>query len=271
MTCLETFWFHFTFLIILCSSVSSFLMPSFMESGTCSQVSQQENFDINKFMGTWYPVLLVPNEFIAAKHCIAYNYTLHGSHQVTFAETGVDENRAPTARQLILDICEDEECTFITQGAGFRPTIHSTILATDYTTFACMYSCLQRFTFKGEFGWVLSREPRQQRSKVEKCQAIFDEKTNFDWDSLIFLEQGETCPYWDNLTAKRQRALDRENAEASERLDKELTEVVEMAIEEDTDDMQELFYMEDLSGAASTLDTSLIVTLTVVVLLSAMR
>ncbi|XP_018017880.1 crustacyanin-A1 subunit-like, partial [Hyalella azteca] len=126
------------------------------------------------------------------------------------------------------------------------------ILDTDYENYACLYSCLQRFTFKAEFVWVLSRAPVVTQSFVRRCRELITTESGFDWRRLHMVEQGETCPYWeDHLQEQSKESLESktELQNMVNAVDDEVKAIINEEIEFQEDD---IFYYHSSSGPQNT-------------------
>nr|XP_027230095.1 crustacyanin-A2 subunit-like [Penaeus vannamei] len=47
------------------------------------------------------------------------------------------------------------------------------VLATDYHSYSCVYSCIAYDNYKAEFGFVYSRTPQTSGPATDKCAAVF--------------------------------------------------------------------------------------------------
>ncbi|KAF2368084.1 Lipocalin/cytosolic fatty-acid binding domain, partial [Trinorchestia longiramus] len=168
------------------------LGPSFVRFGFCSDVVQQPDFDMEQFTGLWYGILRVPNEYSPLKRCITSHYSAADENgKFTNSRNGVAENGTEVHSELELMVVDDEFYAYSIPPRKSRPEIGVTVAETDYTNFACVYSCIQRFTFKAEFVAVMSRTPSIKKAYVEQCRATITEQSSFDWSHLSMVEQGE--------------------------------------------------------------------------------
>ncbi|XP_018011456.1 crustacyanin-A2 subunit [Hyalella azteca] len=177
---------------------AGFLLPSFLEFGQCFAYPPAADFNMTKFTGTWYTVQWVPNEYIPIVACTNANYTVVDDH-VVCNERGLDAQGEKRSRVTKLDLLTDDTSTFSARGEGLRPTAPMNIIATDYDTYACVYSCMKTFAMKAEFAWILSRHPLLDKPSMEACMEAFTEQHEFDLGKLESVEQGKTCPYWSHL------------------------------------------------------------------------
>ncbi|KAF2363569.1 Lipocalin/cytosolic fatty-acid binding domain [Trinorchestia longiramus] len=203
-------------MVLLAPEVYGFFLPSFLEFGSCFEYPQKSDFDMNKFSGTWYTVKAVPNEYIPIVACSNANYSIVGEYipivacsnanyslvddHVECRERGLNVDGEKKSRVTKLDLLpQGSPTTFMAQGEGLRPTAPISVIATDYVTYACTYSCMRSFAMKAEFAWVLSRHPVLDKRSLEMCDKAFTNKAEFDLNKLESVTQGKDCPYWVHL------------------------------------------------------------------------
>merc|ERR1712004_559335 len=64
--------------------------------GGCSKkVTVKENFDIVKYMGTWYEYGSIPNTFQSGLKCVSATYTLKDNGMVTVYNKGIKAKDSP--------------------------------------------------------------------------------------------------------------------------------------------------------------------------------
>lgn len=230
------------FIMVLGTPCRGFLLPSFLEFGDCGTPAPKADFDPIKFSGRWYTVLWVPNEYIPLEACINANYTMHGDHMIC-QEKGLDYYGEKVSRQTILDFVEDPTSTFHALGEGLRPTAPMSVISTDYTTYACVYSCMKTFSMRAEFAWILSRHPRLDRKSVNLCKDALTEHSDFDMEKLEFVQQGEICPYWAHLPESWKNGIYSVSFNSINQLS---AEVDESHKESDRKEMEETQVFQDL-------------------------
>ncbi|CAL4154970.1 unnamed protein product, partial [Meganyctiphanes norvegica] len=177
-------------------------IPDFLGLGSCASVRVQPNFEFDKYQGLWWEILAAPNKDESAKSCIMHNHTLSGS-SMKVRTTGLDGSDDKIKLKSVLSpnmkpgsIVGSSDLIVKVSGV---PNIPYQILATDYRTYSCVYSCMETRGFKEENAWVFGRTPHLEPKYIEKCNAVFK---NFNIDSAMLhrTSQGKICPYYHHLT-----------------------------------------------------------------------
>ncbi|XP_056290340.1 gamma-glutamyl hydrolase-like isoform X2 [Pseudoliparis swirei] len=125
--------------------------------GRCAQPPVQEDFDVKKYMGTWYEIEKLPAAFEAGRcNQAAYSLRPDGTVRVLNAELLSNGKRNTiegvarvknSSQPAILDV------SFF-KGVPDDPYW---VLSTDYQSYALVYSCTDYFLFHVDFAWILSR------------------------------------------------------------------------------------------------------------------
>ena len=161
----------------------------------CDSPHLQENFDVNQYTGLWYEIFrdeqmifekgaTCDTAFYAGKPdgtIQVYNSQIEG----TKTERDFKEGSAK---------CDGALCSvkfFLTYSGDYR------VVATDYTEYSLVYSCVDSFLGKSDVNlWLLSRNPTIESATVESLkQTILKELPNYDQTWLHYTVQGETCNY----------------------------------------------------------------------------
>lgn len=178
---------------------AAFGIPSFLEFGSCAEVTLKENFDPMKYTGLWFDIESVPNEYQYTKKCVTQNYTWTGE-EMEVATRGLTDGDEKI-RQMALMVKDEsllDPASMIVQAAGV-PEAPYQVIATDYRTYSCVYSCLGGYAgFMAEFMWVFSRRPSLPADKIQYCHDVF---TNMGVDPMKMepVVQQDTCPYFEKL------------------------------------------------------------------------
>ena len=166
--------------------------PSFLESGQCPDVSPQ-SFDAAKFSGEWYRIGGIPTSDEKAVNCTRYNYQ-NTPEGFEISSSGVDADGAPVTQQNTLSFAVDDTVGIFNTIIRDHLEESLYILNTDYSSFACLYSCYQfRKTHKAQFAWIYSRETTLPREKIALCQREFREKGTVKVNKLRGTYQGPDC------------------------------------------------------------------------------
>lgn len=69
------------------------------------------------------------------------------------------------------------------------------VLATDYHSYSCVYSCIAYDNYKAEFGFVYSRTPQTSGPATDKCAAVFS-ANGVNVSAFRPISHGADCVYW---------------------------------------------------------------------------
>ncbi|XP_042859954.1 crustacyanin-C1 subunit-like [Penaeus japonicus] len=179
-----------------------FGIPDFLELGSCANVTLMEDFSPVKYQGLWFDVKNTPNEYQATKECISQNYTWTGDRMQVVSRGLTDDGMK--VRQSMYMVPEEYEyppnpahMTVIMEGMPESPY---QIISTDYTSYSCVYSCLEYIGFRAEFFWLFSRTPWVSSRGRETCLQELED-LGIDHTKMEDIRQGETCPYNSRLEA----------------------------------------------------------------------
>lgn len=174
-------------------------IPSFLEFGNCAKVDLKENFDPVKYTGLWFDIETVPNEYQHTKKCVTQNYTWTGERMdVATRGLSVEDKKVRQTAFMLRDKNIPNPASMLVNAEGV-PEAPYQVVATDYRTFSCVYSCLDGYAgFMAEFMWVFSRTPTLPAEKVKYCYDIFD-TMGVDPEKMMPVVQGQPCPYFEKL------------------------------------------------------------------------
>uniref|UniRef100_A0A8C2XK40 Apolipoprotein D n=1 Tax=Cyclopterus lumpus TaxID=8103 RepID=A0A8C2XK40_CYCLU len=139
--------FHVKVLLALLTAAAAAHAQSF-HPGRCPQPSVQEDFDVTKYMGTWYEIEKLPAVFERGKcnqatYSLLKNYMSNGKRNTIQGVAKVKDSSKPA----ILGV------SFF-KGVADGPYW---VLSTDYRSYSLVYSCTDYFLFHVDFAWILAR------------------------------------------------------------------------------------------------------------------
>nr|XP_046227387.1 apolipoprotein D-like [Scatophagus argus] len=127
-------------------------------AGSCSHPSVQENFNITKYMGTWYEIEKLPAVFERGK-CNQATYSLLDDGTVSVRNAELLSNGKINSIEGIAKVKDSSQPAIL--GVSFFkgvPDAPYWVLSTDYQSYALVYSCSDYFgLFHIDFAWVLAR------------------------------------------------------------------------------------------------------------------
>lgn len=190
--------------IMMTSVIALPVIPDFLIKGSCATVSVQPNFKINKYQGLWWEIfgVPVPNQYLPTTYCTMQNYTLKGTSSLKVNTTGLDDSGQNVNQIAVLSPNQGSRSTketgdFMVEAFGVPPAPYQ-VLATNYHTYSCVYSCMNFMEYKAEFAWVLGRTHHLENKSMEMCTNTFND---YGIDTIVLRKtpQGKMCPYYHQL------------------------------------------------------------------------
>ncbi|VVC36990.1 Lipocalin family conserved site,Lipocalin/cytosolic fatty-acid binding [Cinara cedri] len=201
-------------LVFTSAAMVSCQVPGF---GGCPDFDSQPDFDMNRYLGTWYEAEHYVNIFEIGTRCVKTNYTKAVDGR--FLVSNEIMNRFTGVKRVL-----DGEIRLIVKGAESKmnvkystlPVPYTTeqmILETDYDSFAVVWSCSSLGVANTQNAWILTREKLAPGTVMQKAYGVLDKyklsKTFFvktDQNSCAIAEAApnETS---ENNTWRRRRSL----------------------------------------------------------------
>lgn len=122
----------------------------------CPKPSLQVNFNITKYLGTWYEIEKLPAMFEKGK-CIYGTFTLLSDGKVGVHNTElVSDGKMNSVGVATI---KDPSQPAILSVDFFKglPVAPYMVLSTDYNNYSLVYSCFKLGLFHMDFAWILSR------------------------------------------------------------------------------------------------------------------
>ncbi|CAL4215700.1 unnamed protein product [Meganyctiphanes norvegica] len=165
----------------ICSAIPA--VASTSRKSSCPDVQLHSNFETSKYMGVWYEIQAMPSFFWTIKSCTKANYNQTSPEVVEIESKGFDEAGDNATSSSKMTISKESTARMLTEFMqGITPPYQ--VLDTDYTSYACIHSCLAFGPIKNEFVWVYSRERTLEEAKVSKCRTIFSQYESVDIQAL---------------------------------------------------------------------------------------
>ncbi|XP_037800117.1 crustacyanin-A2 subunit-like [Penaeus monodon] len=159
---------------VLVAVVSADSIPQFVVPGKCANVLVQNNFDLHQYSGRWYQTSIIDNPYQPFTRCIHSNFensALDNGFQVTTAGFSSSNEYL----RMMGKIYPTKDFPAAHMLVDFPNTIAAPfqVIATDYHTYSCVYSCIAFDGYKAEFGFIYSRTPQTSGPATDKCAAVF--------------------------------------------------------------------------------------------------
>ncbi|XP_004081228.2 apolipoprotein D [Oryzias latipes] len=156
--------------------------------GPCKTPEVQANFTLEEFAGSWYLVEKLP-AFFAPGKCIRSNLTLMENDTVHVTSSHFFFDREWRFEGVLVTPDGDEPAKLAAHFFKFAPSMPDWVLATDYTDYSVVYSCMDFFhAFHLEYAWIFSRSPSLSPETLRHCEEILD-REGIDTSRLQEVEQ----------------------------------------------------------------------------------
>uniref|UniRef100_A0A8C2XC03 Apolipoprotein D n=1 Tax=Cyclopterus lumpus TaxID=8103 RepID=A0A8C2XC03_CYCLU len=146
----------FQVLLALLTAAAAAHAQSF-HPGRCPQPSVQEDFDVTKYMGTWYEIEKLPAVFERGK-CNQATYSLRPDGTVKVLNAELLSNGKRNTIQGVAKVKDSSKPAIL--GVSFFKGVADGpywVLSTDYRSYSLVYSCTDYFLFHVDFAWILAR------------------------------------------------------------------------------------------------------------------
>ncbi|KAK2859716.1 hypothetical protein Q5P01_004336 [Channa striata] len=126
--------------------------------GKCPQPSTEKDFNVTKYMGTWYEIEKLPAVFERGT-CNQATYTLLGDGTVRVLNAELLPNGQRSSIEGVAKVKDPSNPAIL--GVSFfegLPDAPYWVLSTDYHSYSLVYSCSEYLSlFYVDFAWVLAR------------------------------------------------------------------------------------------------------------------
>ncbi|XP_071551621.1 crustacyanin-A1 subunit-like [Panulirus ornatus] len=185
-------------LLVLVAAAAADKIPNFVVLGQCPAVDENKLWgeqvpNHSRFAGVWYEFGLTTNPYQLIEKCVRNEY-FFDDEQFTVKSTGIaaDGNLLRLNGQVYPNPMGDPHLTIDYENSFASPFV---VLETDYTNYACTYSCVDfNSGYYTDFAFIFSRSPSLDDRYVKKCEAAF-KNINVDTSRFVKTIQGRDCPY----------------------------------------------------------------------------
>jgi len=135
----------------------------------CPKIPLVKNFNVDKFMGVWYEIQAQPSIFQSIKKCFRSEYKRNGD-TIVVSSKGLNNGNRPASSISRMTLTSTPAKMLTDFVSGF--TVPYEVVDTDYTSYACVHSCLSFGPITNDFFFIYSRERTLSRKKVEHCKSL---------------------------------------------------------------------------------------------------
>ena len=169
--------------VVLLSFLISAQASAGWNLGWCPKPALQPNFDVTRYMGTWYEAARVKNIRFESGDCVSAHYSLNPDNTVKVVNTGDSTIEG-------LAYCEASKSgQCYVRFSTNQPWGDYEVFATDYENYSIVYSCSNLYVAHYSIAWVLARDPAFDPSvAVQSLTAL-----GFSQSDFYFTKQTD-CP-----------------------------------------------------------------------------
>merc|ERR1712038_65257 len=143
--------------------------------GGCSKkVTVKENFDVERYMGTWIEYGSIPSWFQRGLKCVSATYKLKDNGKVEVYNKGIKvRDGSEQSIKGEAKVVGPETAKLGVKFSDFQPkTDPYWIIDTDYDGYTFIWSCLSLGVAHAEFAWILTREPNPDPATISKIMDL---------------------------------------------------------------------------------------------------
>ena len=166
--------------IILSFASQALAVKSF---GRCPSPSLQSGFDVSQYVGTWYEIARDKNIPFEYGDCTQARYASLGGSKISVHNSLENPNTGAVDSAYASAKCDGAHCHvkfFLFYSGDYR------VVATDYTSYAIVYSCTDFIFFKSENVWILSRSETLDSTTLAAAQSTITSETGYSLDNLYY-------------------------------------------------------------------------------------
>ena len=165
--------------------------------GYCQKVTIKQNFDVTKYVGTWFEQARDVDFNYEFFDCNQAHYTLNTDNSIAVVNSEYDESMGQISSKEAKAVCEGSSAKCKVYFVPFIGGDYQ-VLDTDYENFAIVYSCGNKFFTpqKDELVWILTREETISAELDAQIKEIIETKTGYNTTkNFRTTKQGGSCKY----------------------------------------------------------------------------
>ncbi|KAK9873417.1 hypothetical protein WA026_022479 [Henosepilachna vigintioctopunctata] len=144
--------------------------------GLCPRVNVQENFDLEKYLGTWYEAEKYSEPFELGGKCMKQVWSGESNGKISVLEQLIKKNSGKVVNgdntAKFVGNRNEAKLTLDTPGVPFGAPYW--ILETDYDNYSVVWSCIDTGLLNIRFTWILTRDRHPSESIMKKAYAVYD-------------------------------------------------------------------------------------------------
>ncbi|KAK1162653.1 apolipoprotein Db [Acipenser oxyrinchus oxyrinchus] len=161
--------------------------------GSCPKPPVQNNFELSKYLGTWYEIEKLPACFEKG-NCVQATYSLNEDATIKVLNQEVLPNgKTHSIEGTAVSRNLEEPAKLGVSFSFFQPYSPYWVLSTDYESHSLVYSCSNVLgIFYVDFAWILARTRTLPAENVTQLRDVF---TSFNIDITKMTQTDQTnCP-----------------------------------------------------------------------------
>lgn len=144
--------------VVLLSFVIAAQASAGWNLGWCPKPALQSNFDVTRYMGTWYEAARVKNIRFESGDCVSAQYSLNANNTVKVVNTQyVNSGYSSREGLAYCEASKSGQC--YVRFSNNQPWGDYEVVATDYENYSIVYSCFNLYVAHYSIAWVLARDP----------------------------------------------------------------------------------------------------------------
>ncbi|CAL4127195.1 unnamed protein product, partial [Meganyctiphanes norvegica] len=156
--------------------------------GACPDVELAADFKTEQYLGVWYEIQGIPSMFQSIKSCFKSTYSLTEDGSIFVESKGLGSGGEPDSTSIKMSISENP-ARMITDFLSKQINPPYEVLSTDYSSYACVHSCVSVGPITNDFVFIYSREKTLEQDKIDLCRDIFAKYEGTDINGLVSTPQ----------------------------------------------------------------------------------
>ncbi|KAI8123389.1 hypothetical protein FF38_08863 [Lucilia cuprina] len=169
----------------------SYTRAQVCQSGNCpADIDVIPNFDVSKYLGTWYEYAKYPMDFEADGVCIKAEYGLQDDGVVSVTNS-LNNGTSGASEEIKGSATVISNAKLLVQfpvSPAYNVRSNYWVLDTDYCSYSVVYSCEPLNGQHNTYVWILTRQRLPSTDTIEKSISVL-RKNNISLDPLTLTNQ----------------------------------------------------------------------------------